>query len=62
MDDIQSMGMFSDFYAGILVAKYLDGMKFALGTTIATTRTHLAGFGGYEASRIIRLTTCWWAA
>ena len=49
VDSIQSIGMFSDFYAGILVAKYLDGVKFALGPTIATTRTHLLGFGGYEA-------------
>lgn len=49
VDSIQSIGMFSDFYAGILVARYLDGVKFALGTTIATTRTHLSGFGGYEA-------------
>jgi ceramide glucosyltransferase len=49
VDSIQSIGMFSDFYAGILVASYLDGVKFALGTTIATTRTHLSRFGGYEA-------------
>jgi ceramide glucosyltransferase len=27
----------------------LDGVKFALGTTIATTRAHLAAFGGYES-------------
>lgn len=47
--NLQSIGMLSDFYAGILVAKQLDGVKFALGTTIATTRAHLAGFGGYEA-------------
>src|ERR1700760_3407255 len=46
---VQSVGMLSDFYAGILVARQLDGVKFALGPTIATTRTRLAGFGGYDA-------------
>jgi len=46
---LQSVGMLSDFYAGILVAWQLDGVKFALGPTIATTRTRLAGFGGYRA-------------
>jgi ceramide glucosyltransferase len=48
-DSLQTIGMFSDFYAGILVARQLDGVKFALGPTIATTRSGLAGFGGYEA-------------
>ena len=48
-DTLQGMGMFSDFYAGILVAWQLDGVKFALGPTIATTRTRLAAFGGYES-------------
>jgi ceramide glucosyltransferase len=46
-DHLQSIGMTSDFYAGILVAWQLDGIKFALGPTIATTRTRLNGFGGY---------------
>lgn len=46
-DRLQSVGMMSDFYAGILVAWQLDGIKFALGPTIATTRARLAGFGGY---------------
>jgi ceramide glucosyltransferase len=48
-DCLQSVGMLSDFYAGVVVAWQLDGVKFALGPTIATTRRHLAGFGGYAA-------------
>jgi ceramide glucosyltransferase len=46
---LQSIGMYSDFYPGVLVARQLDGIKFTLGPTIVTTRSHLAGFGGYEA-------------
>jgi ceramide glucosyltransferase len=46
-DHLQSVGMMSDFYAGILVDWQLEGMKFALGPTIATTRSRLNGFGGY---------------
>ena len=45
---LQSMGMYSDFYPGIVVAWQLDGVKFALGPTIATTRARLEEFGGYE--------------
>ena len=48
-DNLQTIGMVSDFYAGILVAKQMDGVKFALGPTIATTRARLAEFGGYPA-------------
>jgi len=47
-EHLQTIGMMSDFYAGILVAWQLDGVKFALGPTIATTRSRLAGFGGYQ--------------
>src|SRR5271156_5461945 len=46
---LQDVGMISDFYPGILVAKQLDGVKFALGPTIATTRARLQAFGGYES-------------
>jgi len=49
LESLQSIGMFSDFYAGCFVARKLDGVKFALGPTIATTRAHLAGFGGYAS-------------
>ena len=46
-DHLQCIGMMSDFYAGVLIDWQLEGMKFALGPTIATTRTRLNGFGGY---------------
>ena len=49
VDRLQSVGMMSDFYAGIVVAWQLDGVKFALGPTIATTRERLAAFGGYAS-------------
>ena len=46
-DHLQTAGMISDFYPGILAAWQLDGVKFALGTTIVTTRSRLHAFGGY---------------
>jgi ceramide glucosyltransferase len=45
-ESLQTIGMVSDFYAAILLGRQLDGMKVALGPTIATTRTRLAAFGG----------------
>ena len=45
---LQTVGMYSDFYPGIVVAWQLDGVKFALGPTIATSKARLSGFGGYE--------------
>jgi ceramide glucosyltransferase len=44
---LQSVGMICDFYPGIFVARQLDGVKFALGPTIVTTRERIAGFGGF---------------
>ena len=46
---LQDVGMLSDFYPGILVAWQLDGVKFALGPTICTTRSHLREFSGYAS-------------
>jgi ceramide glucosyltransferase len=48
VQELQSIGMISDFFAGILVAWQLDGIKFMFGQSIVTTRQRIAGFGGYE--------------
>ena len=46
---LQSIGMICDFFPGVFVAKQLDGIKFAFGQTIVTTRACLKAFGGYES-------------
>jgi ceramide glucosyltransferase len=48
VQELQSVGMISDFFAGILVAWQLDGIHFMFGQSIVTTRQRIAGFGGYE--------------
>ncbi len=48
VQELQSIGMISDFFAGIFVAWQLDGVKFMFGQSIVTTKQRLAGFGGYE--------------
>jgi ceramide glucosyltransferase len=49
VENLQTVGMLADFYAGVLVDWQLEGVKFTLGPTIATSRTRLNGFGGYQA-------------
>jgi ceramide glucosyltransferase len=46
---LQTVGMISDFYAGVLVAWQLDGVHFALGPTMVSTKQRVAGFGGFQA-------------
>lgn len=48
-EHLQTVGMVSDFYPGIFVAWQLDGVKFALGPTVVTTRTRIRNFGGFES-------------
>ena len=45
---LHAIGMSSDFFAGIMVAWKLDGVKFAFGQTIVATRQSIASFGGYR--------------
>ena len=49
VQELQSIGMISDFFAGTIAAWMLDGIKFTFGQTIVTTRSNIARFGGYEA-------------
>lgn len=49
IDKLQTIGMISDFYAGVLVAWQLDGVHFALGPTMVSSKQRVAGFGGFQA-------------
>lgn len=44
---LQSVGMISDFFASVMVAWKLDGVKFTFGQTIVTTRKAIQSWGGY---------------
>jgi ceramide glucosyltransferase len=45
---IEAIGMNTDFLAGILVARMLEGMRFAVGPTIAARRHALESIGGFD--------------
>jgi len=46
---LESLGISTDFCPGVLVARQLEGIKFALGSTMAFRRRDLAAIGGFEA-------------
>jgi ceramide glucosyltransferase len=50
IEELQTIGMVSDFFAGILVAWQLDGVKFMFGQTIVMTRQANAAFGTYRVN------------
>lgn len=47
---LEALGISTDFFAGVLTARKLEGgIRFGLGSTLATTKTALAAIGGFEA-------------
>jgi len=46
---LEAVGAASDFMAGALVAGWKEGVTFALGASVTTTKSWLAKIGGYEA-------------
>jgi ceramide glucosyltransferase len=47
--ELEAVGAASDFLAGAAVADWMGGVTFALGASVATTKTWLGKIGGYEA-------------
>jgi ceramide glucosyltransferase len=46
---LEALGLNTQFIGGVLMARMLDGMKFAIGPTIAARRETLASIGGFDA-------------
>ena len=46
---IESVGISTDFAAGVLAARIVQGVKFGLGSTMAFRRDDLEQIGGFEA-------------
>jgi len=46
---LESVGIATDFSAGVLAARVLQGVKFGLGSTLAFRRNDLGAIGGFES-------------
>jgi ceramide glucosyltransferase len=46
--ELEAVGAVSDFFAGAMVADWMEGVTFALGASVATTKGWLEKIGGYE--------------
>jgi ceramide glucosyltransferase len=47
--ELEAIGASSDFFAGVLMAEFTEGMNFALGASIVSTKRWLAKIGGFES-------------
>lgn len=46
---LEAIGASSGFFAGVLMAEWTEGMSFALGASIVTTKRWLSKIGGFES-------------
>ncbi len=46
---LEAVGAASDFFAGVLLADWMEGIHFALGASIVTSKTWLGKIGGFAA-------------
>jgi len=46
--ELEAIGAASDFFSGALVADWKEGVTFALGASVGTSKQWLAKIGGYE--------------
>ncbi|HEY2118871.1 MAG TPA: bacteriohopanetetrol glucosamine biosynthesis glycosyltransferase HpnI [Candidatus Acidoferrum sp.] len=47
--ELEAVGAASDFFAGALIADWKEGVTFALGASVTTTKEWLKRIGGYES-------------
>jgi len=47
--ELEAIGASSDFFAGVLMARWTEGIRFALGASVATTKNWVGKIGGFEA-------------
>ncbi len=47
--ELEAVGAASDFFAGALIADWKEGVTFALGASVTTTKSWLKTIGGYES-------------
>lgn len=47
--ELEAIGASSDFFAGVLMAEWMEGINFALGASIVTTKPWLSKIGGFAS-------------
>jgi len=47
--ELEAVGAASDFFAGVLMANWMEGITFALGASIVTTKEWVTKIGGFAA-------------